>query len=658
MIKKITVLFMAAVMLFTFAACSTTATSPALYNEVVLTINGEDVTYEYYRYYYLSALSSYSEEDRGQIISDVLDKLLYDRAVDLLLTDNSIALTDDEKAELESMLAMYETTYGSTFYTQLKEQNMTVNVFNKTMTDMVKYNKLYEHYAAEENGKLDFTTAGVQAVLDNYDSGLHFVINKGGSLTDKEAKELTEKVYSMLAISDSFTTVGELLSVRESIKQTKEAIEDINEQIEDGSDDDTLVTSLSTLTKKLGELNDFLENKDYTEGVKEDLEVYTAKIDAYLEYLKSEINSSVDSGDAELVEMIDGKELENLSQYLSENGKKEIEEKLSETLTNIINNTSSYSWISSEFKSAVEAFISNPTLDSAKALGDLYISDSDLQTDTLLTNVNTVVNSYITIASDSHCYEYRDAFYSADGLLEIDGAFYASVAEFAASLEAQKMATDLLSSIKSGALKANDISYEELAALGAVVYDFEELIAAYSDGYNSESETQMFYYRIEDLIDELSDVASKLQAGEHSEIVESSTGYHIFMVLEEDAEHFKENYFVYAALEDVIKAKADTIEYTTTELYNSLNVEKMDSLEKELAEQVAEIEAAESDTEDSDDNTVLWTAIIIIATIAVVVVLAVAIVYSSKAPASTETKKKETYKIKSKTDVKDNKDKK
>ncbi len=656
MIKKILVLFMAALMMFSFVGCSK-ATGPAIYNEVVLTINGEDVTYEYYRYYYLSALSSYAEDNQEQIISDVLDKLLYDRAVDLILTDNKIELTAEEKAELESMLAMYETTYGSTFYTQLKEQNMTVDVFNRTMTDMIKYNKLYEYYAEEKNGKLDFTAAGVQAVLDNYNSGLHFVINKGGSITDKEAKQLTEKVYSMLAISDGFTTVGELLSLRESIKQTKEAIDDINEQIENGSNDNTLVTSLSTLTKKLGELNDALAKKDYTDGVKEDLEVYITKVDEYLEYAKAEIISSVNSDDAELVAMIEGKELEKISEYLSDNGKKAISDKLSAVLTNIKNNTSSYSWLSSEYKSAIDAFVSEPNAENAKVLNDLYIADRDLKTDTLITNVNTVIEAYIKVAGESCYYEYRDAFYAADGLLEIDGTFYASVAEVAAILDAQNKATELLASLKDGSLKANDISYEDLAVLGAVVYDFEELIAAYSDGYNSEAETQMFYYKVDDLIDELSPVVSKLDAGEYSSVVESSNGYHIFMVLESDAEHFKENYFVYAALEDIIKAKADTIEYTTTELYDSMNAEKIKNLEKELADQVAEIEAEESGA-NASDSTVLWTVIIIIATIAVVVVLAVAIVYSTKAPSQKEEKKKETYKIKSKTDAKNKKDKK
>lgn len=648
MIKRILVLFMAVAMLFSFAACSTASTGPALYNELIVTVGGEDITYEYYRYYYLSAYSSYAEDARDTIVSDVLDKLLYDKAVDLLLTDNSAGLTAEEKTELESMLAMYETTYGSTFYTQLKEQNMTVNVFNKTMTDMVKYNKLYELYADEKNGKLDFTATGVQAVLDKYNSGLHFIINKGESLTDKEAKAIADKVYSMLAISDGFVSLGELLSLSENIRQTQDAIAELNKQIANGSADETLVTSLTTLTKKLGELNTTLSSKDFTEGVKKDFEVYSQKVEAYIGYVKSEIIEDVDSDDAELVAMLNGKELDKISSYLTENGKKELSKKLSTVLKGLIDNVSSYGWLKDDFKTAVKEFNADPTLDGAKRLNELHNASSDMKKDTLLVNVNKVVNSYISLSENSHFYEYRDAFYSADGLLEFEGDVYALVSEFAACLEAQEKAAELLESINGGSLKANDISYDYLKVLGAVVYDFEELIVAYSDGYNPDSETQMFYYKNEDLLDSLASVASKLNPGEYSEVIESSAGYHIFMVLEDDAEHFKENYFVYAALEEIIKEKSKTIEYTTTELYGTLNAEKINSLEKELAEQVAAIDA-ELNATQSNDNTVLWTVIIIVATVAVIAVLAVAIVYSSKAPVSQDPKKKEAYKIKNKT---------
>lgn len=667
MIKKITTLFLAAMMVFSFVACSASKpTRPALYDETVLTIDGKDVTYEFYRYYYLTAYNTYSERDQAKIISDVLTKLRYDKAVDILLTENGLALTEEEKAEIDSMIEMYKTTYGSTLDAQLSKQNLTIDVFKETMTHMIQYNKLFEYFEKEENKKLDFSDSAVQAVLDKFDSGLHFVVNKGGSLSDEDTEKLAKKVYSMALVAEGFASSGELFDLLDSIKQTEEAIDDINSQISGGSSSDSLTTSLSNLTKKLGELNEKLAKTDYTDGVKNDLDLYVNRIDDYADYVKDEVISSVNSKDAQLVELINKNDVDGISDYISSKGVEIIEKNLTKVLQEVVANVSSYGWLTDEFKSAVKTFVATPTADSAKKLTEIYTSSDDMKKDTLLTNINTVVVSYTTLSTENACYLYRDALSAVDGLLEIDSEFYVKASELGACFEAEKNAKDLLEKLKAGSLKANEISFEELGVLNAVVYDFEELIVKYSDGYNAEAETQMFYYSVDELIEELIPVVSKLTDGQMTEVVPSENGYHIFKKLAEDKEHFKTNYYAYAAIEDIITTKADTIEYKTTPLYDSLSVEKIKELEKTLTDQLAEIEAAnqESDgtgtdsTEAEDDSTMIWTIVIIGGTVVVIAVLAVAIYYSSKAPSPAEAKKKETYKIKEKSNSANTKEKK
>ena len=58
--KRIIALLLASICMFSFVACSTsdpkeTAVSqtPEIYDMKILSVNGEDITYEFYRYYYL-----------------------------------------------------------------------------------------------------------------------------------------------------------------------------------------------------------------------------------------------------------------------------------------------------------------------------------------------------------------------------------------------------------------------------------------------------------------------------------------------------------------------------------------------------------------------------------------------------------------------------
>lgn len=632
MIKRIIALFISVVTVLSLAGCgSAKATRPALYDENVLTIEGENFTYEYYRHFYYSAKESNVGDTEEAVFKYILEKLLYDKAVDLLLKDKAISLTEAEIEEIRSYVSMFEASMPTDFYNELSNRKMTVDVFCQSLIDMSQYNKLYAYYEKEENKALDFSKDSVLSVLNKYDAGLHFVVTVNDNRTSVQAKMLADKVSSLMNINNSFKTLNKIFEIKTSINESQSAIDAINNQIANGSNDSSLITSLDTLVNKVGQLKDELAKLNDSEAAKNELTAYIENVDKYASLVKSEITSSATSNDTELLSAVNG-DITALKKYITDTSISLIEKNLVSALENVYNATTSYGWLSSEFKTAITEFKENKTVEAAKKLDTLHNASSEMKKDTLLTNINKVVNSYITIKSGEASYKVTTALKNANGLLEIKTDSIISASQLAEAIEAKTSASEILEALNLGALKANEIGYESLANVFALCIDFEELIKLYSDGYNSEADTQLFYYQTDTLLNELIPEVEKLEPGQYTGVVQSKDAYHIFMRVDEDADHFKNNYFVYASLEDIILEKSKTVSYTLTELYNSLSDSKITELEKELGVQIAEIKEAADKNNAADSGTLIWTIVIIASSIVVLGILTIAIINAGKAP--------------------------
>ncbi|MBO5745282.1 MAG: peptidylprolyl isomerase, partial [Clostridia bacterium] len=170
---------------------------------------------------------------------------------------------------------------------------------------------------------------------------------------------------------------------------------------------------------------------------------------------------------------------------------------------------------------------------------------------------------------------------------------------------------------------------------------FEELVITNSDDYEAESGTVVFYLRQKDLLKELQDAVEGLEVGQMTTIVKSSAGYHVLKLVEPDIEYFKKNEYVYYLLEDMLNDETKNVEYTGSEIYNSINKAKMAEYETELkAQKNAIAQSGSSSGSKADDNSALWTVLVIVITIVVVAVLVVLIVLASKpTPAPTHKNK-------------------
>ena len=262
--KRIIAFLMAAFCLFSFVACSTaqgedTAQKrPEIYDMKILSVNGKDITYEYYRYYYLFVKNSYAENgtevSEEDIKQDVIDKLCYDAAVDKLLAKYSQSLTEAEIKECTDYVGMYVTAYGDVFESQLEsEMNMTLDVFTKMTLNEMSYNKLY-NYLSEEK-LIDTSDSAVLEYMSNFKAGMHLILTVDDEKTDSEKKALIEKIYKIAEFDAAFAPILKIHELRQSLKNAQSSIDDINDKIASGTNTEDLAATLETLVAQISEIS-------------------------------------------------------------------------------------------------------------------------------------------------------------------------------------------------------------------------------------------------------------------------------------------------------------------------------------------------------------------------------------------------------------------
>ena len=639
--KRIIALLLAAVCLFSFVACQSsdsneTATpkTPEIYSMKILSVNGEDITYEFYRYYYLFVKNSYEESGtevtEEDIKEDVLNKLLYDAAVHKLLAKYSQSLTDEEIKECEEYVAMYVTAYGDVFESQLEsEMNMTINVFTKMTLNEMAYNKLYTYLAEESNGKIDFSDSAVTEYMKNFKAGMHLILSVSNEKDDAEKKALMEKLYKIAELDSAFAPIMKLHNLRQDLKETEASLEEINKQIQDGKTSDELSATLKTLAAQISSLSAKITEEQNKINVAECLGSYMEKLEIYKEEIKKDIESLANSNDASLLASLNSEDTKSLAKTVCSSVVTVAEEKLGNKILDLANNKDNYGWFPADFIEAVKSFDKTSSLENANKMLEIFNGNTELKSDKTVTAIMTRFTNLVTLMTEGKTTgEYLEAIRGLNGSYEISVDIYEKSMLYLSARDAKATASEL--STQSTDVYAN--LEAAFAVLSAPVTTFEELVIAYSEDYEAESGSVVFYLKQEDLINELRDATKDLQAGEMTEIVKSSIGYHILKLTEPDVEYFKKNEYVYYVLEDTINSESPNVEYKTEDVYSSINNEKIKEFENELTSQKNAIAAAGSSSNktSNNDNTVLWTIVIMAITIAVVGVLAVLIITASK----------------------------
>lgn len=224
-IKKFAALTVSAGVIMSLSSCTSKAASGyieadgnKITPEYVMIINGDQVSFDEYRYYYLNVKESYDygdesywddNADKAELVKTETESYIRDMyAVKKLAADNGLTLDSDDKSAVENQINDAVKTYGDEQFTeQLEQSYMTEELYRQSLENRVLSNKLYDYYF-NEPGEYAWTDAEYRDYLnDNYYCAMHILINYvsgEGTITYDQTAALANEVYEKAVSGSDF----------------------------------------------------------------------------------------------------------------------------------------------------------------------------------------------------------------------------------------------------------------------------------------------------------------------------------------------------------------------------------------------------------------------------------------------------------------------
>lgn len=227
MMKKLTALLLALLMLLAVATgCSndgkTSATkdpfelddeTKELYKNVVVTVDGNDITYEVYRYYFYGLYSSkisenpdYFKEEGAleELRAAVLDEIKTMFAVKELAKKYGIGPTEEQLKEMDEYIATLKTYLGSGFAQTLKEQYTSEELLREMLIyEQYYYAALYEYFESEECDVIDRSDEAVADFMKDYSRTLHILLTQKNYSTKENMEKVAELLRELISVGES-----------------------------------------------------------------------------------------------------------------------------------------------------------------------------------------------------------------------------------------------------------------------------------------------------------------------------------------------------------------------------------------------------------------------------------------------------------------------
>ena len=182
------------------------------FNEIVMKIGDIEITYETYRYLYMSCRTTYEKEGIAKTVdeikAEVLSELFYESAVQTLVKKYGTDLTAEQKKAIDDQVATLVETYKDYGYElddALATRYLTQNVyrfsyaFEKFMTANV-----YEYCKEPENEVLDFSEDSILAKMKDYNRALMIFVGINETRNDENAKKKADGVLDKLNAGEDF----------------------------------------------------------------------------------------------------------------------------------------------------------------------------------------------------------------------------------------------------------------------------------------------------------------------------------------------------------------------------------------------------------------------------------------------------------------------
>ena len=271
MMKKLLALLLALMMLSAVAVgCSngknTTTKDPLaideetkkLYDTVVLTVNGENITYELYRYYFYGLYSNKLSEDPDffkkegaleELRTAVLDEIKLVIAVKELAKKYKLEPTKEEIKEIDDYIAALKSYMGTSFAQTLAAQYTSEKLLREMLIyEQFTYGALFEYFTSENCEALDRSDEAVAEFMKDYNCVVHILLTE----STYGGKENMEKVAMYLEeLIASGRESADVLDENSSVEDAIAEIEKFVAKYDEAKSKMSYIGGLSVYVKRL-----------------------------------------------------------------------------------------------------------------------------------------------------------------------------------------------------------------------------------------------------------------------------------------------------------------------------------------------------------------------------------------------------------------------
>lgn len=188
---KLTLILICAVLLLT--ACTS--------SDTVITIGGEDISHDMYRYFHMNYKKESDRYTEEQVYQKTVKALAQDVALTKLADKYNITLSDTDEAQIEKYVEAATANYGGKeeFKSALKENYLTEELFEYLYSRQILETKLRDHMYDERNNIIKSDDATFEKDLQvNFMAAKQILIrNDEGDDTEKN-KTLAEDILLKL----------------------------------------------------------------------------------------------------------------------------------------------------------------------------------------------------------------------------------------------------------------------------------------------------------------------------------------------------------------------------------------------------------------------------------------------------------------------------
>ena len=179
-------------------------------DNTVLTVGGEDVSYDMYRYFYLNYKAENENYTEEELYEKTLDAISMDIALTLLADSQDVGLNKTEKKSVDDYVEASVANYGGkeAYREALEKNHLTDELFRYFYSQQLLENKLREYMYLEMNNLIVSDDETVEAdIKENFMAAKQVLIRNDEGDDKEENKLLAEEVLKKAKNGEDFDTL-------------------------------------------------------------------------------------------------------------------------------------------------------------------------------------------------------------------------------------------------------------------------------------------------------------------------------------------------------------------------------------------------------------------------------------------------------------------